>query len=306
MKVLVTGGAGFIGTHVVKQLLMEDAEVVVVDNLTTSKGNHLPKGVKLYKENIEGKEMKRIFKEEAPDYLIHLAAQVSVRRSMEDPYADCISNIVGTLNLLRNCITYKVKKIIFASSAAVYGEPSYLPIDELHPKKSISYYSLSKNIAEEYITLFHKQCGLKYSILRFSNVYGPGQNPTGESGVISIFSDQILKGVSPVVYGGSQIRDFIYVKDVAKALSAATGVLENGIYNISSNTETSIKELLTTLIEITGINVTPKYLLTRKGDIMKSCLDNRKAIEELNWKPEYSLIDGLKHTVKALKKEQER
>jgi UDP-glucose 4-epimerase len=301
MKVLVTGGKGFIGLHLVEKLVNQNMQVAVIDNLATSKKGMLPKNVKLYKENIVNKCIEDIFKIENPDYVIHFAAQVSVQRSLEKPYQDCMANVAGTINLLENCIKSNVKRIIFASSAAVYGEPSYLPIDELHPKQSLSFYSLSKNTAEEYIKMFHKQFGLKYSILRFSNVFGPGQNAEGEAGVISIFIDRLLKGIPPVVFGGEQTRDFVYVKDVVRAIMAALQISENGIYNISTNTETSVKELLTILADILNVRGTAEYKPPRAGDIVRSKLDNRKAADILGWIPKYSLKEGLQKTIETAK-----
>ncbi|PAQ16064.1 hypothetical protein CD798_03225 [Bacillaceae bacterium SAOS 7] len=191
--------------------------------------------------------------------------------------------------------------MIFASSAAVYGEPCYLPIDEAHPKQSLSYYALSKTTAEEYIQLFSKQFGLNYSILRFSNVYGPGQNVDGEAGVISIFIDQLLKDMTPTIYGGKQTRDFVYVKDVVSALVKTAQIDSNGIFNISSNTEITIKEVLEALMKNIPTNAPPQYAAPKVGDILKSRLNNKKAMNALQWKPLHSLSEGLTHTVKSYK-----
>lgn len=297
MKVLVTGGAGFIGEHFTKKLLKENYEVVIVDNFSSGMRNEITKDTILYDVNIEDEVMGAIFLKEKPDYVVHLAAQVSVNRSIQYPFVDCLTNITGTVNLLENSIKYNVKKFVFASSAAIYGEPVYLPIDELHPQQPISFYSLSKMTAEKYIILYEKLFGLNYCITRFSNVYGPGQNSDGEAGVISIFLDRIIANKSPIVYGGEQTRDFVYVKDVANAIYKAMKYENNEIFNISSNTETKINDLLKLMIKTIRNDVTPEFKCAREGDIVHSKLDNTRISKLLNWSPSYSLKAGLDETI---------
>lgn len=297
MKVLITGGAGFIGLHFVQKLLKEKIDVVIVDNLSSSIKERIPKSAAFYEIDIEDKSIENIFVIEKPDYVVHLAAQVSVQVSLKDPLADCLANIAGTVNLLQNCVKYNVKKFIFASSAAVYGEPEYLPIDENHPQHPISFYSLSKQTSEQYIKLYAKHFGLNHSILRFANVYGPGQNAHGEAGVISIFLNSIFKQTPPIIYGGEQTRDFVYVKDVAEGIYSALYYGKNDTFNISTNTETKINKLLTLMLKKVNTHLTPVIKPPRAGDIAESRLDNTKALTELPWVPRYSLERGLQETI---------
>jgi UDP-glucose 4-epimerase len=297
MKVLVTGGAGFIGLHFVEKLLKEKMEVVIVDNLSSGIKERVPKSAAFYEIDIENLSIENIFAFEKPDYVVHLAAQVSVPFSMKNPYADCLANIAGTVNLLQNCVKYNVKKFIFASSAAVYGEPAYLPIDEDHPQHPISFYSLSKQTSEHYIKLYTKHFGLDHSILRFANVYGPGQNAHGEAGVISIFLNSIFAQTPPIIYGGEQTRDFVYVKDVADGLFSALHNGRNCTFNLSTNTETKINELLILMLKKVNTNLNPVIKPQREGDIGQSRLDNTKALTELQWIPRYTLDRGLQETI---------
>ena len=297
MKVLITGGAGFIGLHFVEKLLKETMDVVIVDNLSSGIKERIPKSAVFYEVDIEDLSIENIFAIEKPDYVVHLAAQVSVQVSMKNPLEDCLTNIAGTINLLQNCVKYNVKKFIFASSAAVYGEPAYLPIDEDHPPHPISFYSLSKQTSEQYIRLFAKHFGLNYSILRFANVYGPGQNSHGEAGVVSIFLNSIFEQTPPIIYGGEQTRDFVYVKDVADGIYSALHNGRNRTFNISTNTETKINELLTLVVKKVNTNLNPVIKTPREGDIGQSRLDNTKALTELHWVPRYSLDRGLQETI---------
>jgi UDP-glucose 4-epimerase len=297
MKVLVTGGAGFIGLHFVEKLLKEKMEVVIVDNLSSGIKERVPKSATFYEIDIENLSIDNIFAFEKPDYVVHLAAQVSVPFSMSNPYADCQANIAGTVNLLQNCVKYNVKKFIFASSAAVYGEPAYLPIDEDHPQHPISFYSLSKQTSEQYIKLYTEHFGLDHSILRFANVYGPGQNAHGEAGVISIFLNSIFAQTPPIIYGGEQTRDFVYVKDVADGLFSALHNGRNCTFNLSTNTETKINELLILMLKKVNTNLNPVIKPQREGDIGQSRLDNTKALTELQWIPSYTLDRGLQETI---------
>ncbi|MBT2639682.1 NAD-dependent epimerase/dehydratase family protein [Bacillus sp. ISL-39] len=300
MKSLITGGAGFIGRHLIEKLIKEKHEIIVIDNMSSAEEREFPENARFYKRNIEDESIGEIFEKEKPDYVFHLAAQVSVQKSMNDPYRDCLSNIAGTVNLLRFSSKYKVKKYIFASSAAVYGEPEYLPIDEQHRKQSLSFYSLSKNTAEEYIRLFNKAFPLNFVILRFANVYGPGQNANGEAGVISIFMDQLSKGLTPVVFGGNQTRDFVYVKDVADAMHAVLETQESGTFNVSTNTETSIIELLELIQKCMRRKTETLTEPPRPGDIKNSRLDNSMIKEVIKWTPKVTLNEGIKYTLEDI------
>lgn len=302
MKVLITGGAGFIGSHIVEELLNKKYEIVVVDNLVTGFFDNLPKEAKFYRMDLDDTEFEYVFEQERPDYVIHLAAQASVTASMKNPYLDFLTNTVGTVKTMLLSKKYKVKKFIFASTAAVYGEPSHFPIDERHLIDPQSFYSLSKHSAENYIKLIDTSSGIDSCILRFSNVYGPRQNTNGEAGVISIFINQLLANESIKIFGGSQTRDFIYVKDVAVACRLAMEGEHTGTFNISSCTETVINELYRLISEIIGERKTPVYESKRNGEIEKSILDNQKACRELGWILHYSLSEGLKETVEYYSK----
>jgi len=298
-KALITGGAGFIGSHIALKLLRENIEVAVVDNLSKGNKSNLPGNLSFYNVNILNEaELEEIFLKERPDYVIHQAAQVSVQSSMEDPAYDAKINTIGTLNLLRLSAKYKVKKFIFASTAAVYGMPLYLPIDELHPANPISFYGVSKLTSETYIQLFKKFHGLDYCILRYGNVYGPKQNAQGEAGVISIFIDRLLSNQPLEIYGdGKQTRDFIYVKDIANGCYLALLNGTNDILNLSTETQTSISDLAEVLVQISGRKAPIVYHQAKEGDIPCSCLKNQQAIEKLNWAPSYSLLEGLNETM---------
>ncbi|HDX9591114.1 TPA: NAD-dependent epimerase/dehydratase family protein [Bacillus pseudomycoides] len=303
MKVLVTGGAGFIGSHIVESLLENNVETVVVDNLTTGyKENILPQTT-FYYFDIRDPNIDKIFMIEKPDFVIHQAAQVSVQESLKQPFYDCSENVMATINILQSCIKYNVKKMIYASTAAVYGDPKYLPVDENHPLNPVSFYGLSKLTSETYTQLFAKIYGLKYTILRYSNVYGARQNADGEAGVISIFIDRLLKNVSPIVYGdGKQTRDFIFVKDVAHANFLALTNADNQICNISSNQQISVNELISVICSLMKRKETQIYKDERPGDIVHSYLLNDHARKNLMWQPKFSLFQGLEETISFFKK----
>lgn len=297
MKVLVTGGAGFIGSHIVDELLEKKYEVVVIDNLITGHESRIPNGVKLIKADIRD-SLDSAFMSEKPDVVIHQAAQVSVANSTVQPFYDADENIMGTINLLNLSVKYNIKKFIFASSAAIYGNPGQLPITENHPSQPISFYGLSKLTSESYIQLFSKFHGLSYAILRYSNVYGMRQDANGEAGVIAIFKEKILSGENPNIYGdGLQTRDFVFVKDVAKANAAAITNGNKGIYNISSNSQVTVLDIIKEFRNITNSNVTPVFCEAREGDIRDSVLSNVKARTELNWSPDETIRTGLKKTM---------
>lgn len=302
MKVLVTGGAGFIGSHIVDKLLESSYQVIIVDNLSTGREENLNQSAKFYKSDLRSRQdLQDIFALERPDYVVHHAAQIDVQASLSNPVFDAETNIVGTINLLTCCADYQVRKITYASSAAVYGNPQYLPVDEQHSIQPMSYYGISKHVPEHYIRVFAKLHGFGYTILRYANVYGERQDPKGEAGVISIFIDKLLENVAPFIYGaGEQTRDFIYVKDVAAANLAALDCQENEVFNVSTNTETSVNELFSLLSNLLGKEIGPVYKDPRPGDIENSYLDNEKIRRVLGWRPQYDLFSGLEQTVARL------
>lgn len=295
MKVLVTGAAGFIGSHVVQVLLEQQFTVVAVDNLSTGKRDRIPTGVKFYEMDVTNNDVGNIFTNEQPDYVIHLAHQIAVCDSKLKPMKDEHASLLGTLNILRLSNEYKVKKCIFASSAAVYGNSSILPSKEDSKLAPRSFLTLCKLSAENYVQLYKKLFGLNSCILRFSNVFGPTQT----NGVIISFLNCLLDGESPVIFNdGYQTRDFIYVKDAAAACIQALISESTGVFNISTSTEISIQQVFEELTRITGIQTNPVYETLREEEINRSVLSNEKAMSTFNWNPVYSLASGLEETVR--------
>ncbi|MGJ7923303.1 NAD-dependent epimerase/dehydratase family protein [Neobacillus sp. LXY-4] len=298
MKVLITGGAGFIGSHVVDLVGQTGYEPVVVDNLSTGKREFIHPSYRLYEIDITSPFLKDVFKKEKPDVVIHLAAQVDVAFSIKDPVSDASQNILGTIHLLNCCQEFNVKKFIFSSSCAVYGEKDDVSIMETSPLQPLSYYGISKYTSELYIQTFNKLHQLPFTILRYANVYGPRQTPKGEGGVVSIFFNKTLKGESPIIFGdGGQTRDFVYVKDVALAnlLSIHNG--KNEIFNIGCNSKTSINELYNKIKNLSSKDVSAIYMPARDGDIRHSRLDINKASTILGWQPSFNLETGLVETL---------
>ncbi|WP_297423400.1 NAD-dependent epimerase/dehydratase family protein [Clostridium sp.] len=294
MKVLITGGAGFIGSHVVDLLIKNDYDVCVLDNLTHGKRKNLNPNVTFYNIDIRKEDVFNIFEKERPDIVVHNAAQISVSNSLEKPLEDAQVNIIGSINILEASRRFKVQKIIYPASAAIFGEPEYLPIDEKHSLNMISHYGVSKHVVEHYLEVYKKLYDIDYVILRYSNVYGPRQDSTGEGGVVAIFFEKMIKGHAPCIYGnGEQIRDFVYVKDVAKANLIAIQGNRSGIYNVCTNTKTTVNNLFSYIRDIIRNDIEPLYLEERKGDIRQSYMTYEKIRNELGWNPDYSIQNGL-------------
>lgn len=299
---MVTGGAGFIGSNLVDQLVKEH-DVVVVDNLVTGKKEHINKAAKFYHADVTTPHLRNIFRREKPEIVFHLAAQINVRKSAEDPIFDAKTNILGTLNLLTSCVEFGTKKIINSSSGgAVYGEPRSLPVNEEHPINPLSQYGLSKFVGEKYIELYKRIHDLNCSILRYSNVYGPRQDPSGEAGVISIFIGKLLREERPIIFGdGEQTRDFVYVDDVVKA--NLISLKKDGTYNIGTGKETSVNEIFEMLSNLLGTDVKPFHDKPVEGEVRRICLDVTKAKRELNWKARTPIEKGLNETIKWARNE---
>jgi UDP-glucose 4-epimerase len=301
MKVLVTGGAGFIGSNLVDELIKEN-EVVVIDNLSTGNIRFVNKKARFYNCDVtNGNHVKKVFEiEKNFDYIFHLAAQVSVPDSVKDPAFDAGINILGILNLLKESAKIGLKKFIFSSSGgAIYGEADVVPTPEEYPIIPISPYGISKYVSEKYLYFFKREYGVDYTILRYANIYGPRQGLSKESGVISIFVQKFVKGETPVIFGdGSAVRDYVYVRDVVKANILAMTHGSGEAVNISTSEGTTVNELFEKLNNIFGRKQKAVYGKERPGDIHTSILDNSKAKEVLDWVPEYSLENGLKDTVK--------
>ncbi len=295
MKALVTGGLGFIGSHLVDALLEQGHKVAVVDNLSTgSMHNRHPKVRHLYLADVAGHELQYAFTEFSPDVVYHLAAQVSVAKSLQEPLVDAAWNVLGTVNLLEHCKRNNVRKLIYASSAAIYGTPKQLPITEEHPIEPLSCYGISKYTPELYIKTYASLHGLNYTIFRYANVYGSRQPFEGEGAVIPVFINSLIEGVSPNINGdGEQTRDFIYVKDVADACILAAEKADGATLNLSTNAPVTINELFDILRSIAGSDIAPNHNAPRVGDIKDSYLDNAKLKQVLGFAPKYTLKQGL-------------
>ena len=299
MKILVTGGAGFIGSHVVDAFIADGHEVVVVDDLSTGKREHIHPEARFYHLDIRDEGLEEVFAVERPEIVSHQAARANVRESMEVPilYADV--NVIGSLNLLENCRKYGVRKIVYASTGgAVYGEPRFLPADESHPVNPLDPYGASKHHVEHYLYLYRANYGLEYTTLRYPNVYGPRQDPYGEAGVVAIFTSQMLQGQQAVINGsGEQERDFVYVGDVARANLLAQDAGDGEIYNIGSGVGTSVNEIFWKLKELSGYPLGPVHGPPKQGEVFKIYLDASRARQELGWEPKVGLEEGLAMTV---------
>jgi UDP-glucose 4-epimerase len=300
MRVLLSGGAGFIGSHVADQLLGRGHEVAVVDNLSSGKRENIPERAVFYERDIRDGCVE-VFEEFRPEAFCHHAAQIDVRRSVREPDFDAEVNVLGTIRLLENCIRYGVEKVVFASTGgAIYGEQYEFPApEEDHPLYPVSPYGVSKLAGERYLHFYHAQYGLRYAALRYGNVYGPRQDPHGEAGVVAIFSGNLAAGRTSTIYGsGEQTRDYIYVGDVARVtVVALEGEVSPGAYNIGTGIETNVNQLYEALRQISGRDLPPEYGPARPGEQLRSCIDPSKAARILGWRPETELAGGLKHTL---------
>lgn len=296
--ILVTGGCGFIGSHVTDALIEKKYKVLVMDNLSSGSMENLNSKAQFVKGDITNTEdIEAIFKQYPIDAVCHHAAQISVAVSMENPVFDINTNIIGIINLLQACEKYKVKRFVFASSAAIYGNPVYLPIDENHPKNPLSFYGLSKLASEQCIRIFAQDTDMTYAILRYANVYGPRQRAEGEGGVVAVFMNRMVANKECFIHGdGKQTRDFIYVKDIAAANVKALQCHVSFTANVSTNVYTDIVTLFNVMKKETGYEKQAVYTQPRKGDIKDSYLKNTGIHELLSWYPEYDLSKGLKET----------
>lgn len=299
MKVLVTGGAGFIASHIADAFLEAGHDVVILDDLSTGFEKNINPKAKFVKLDIRDKEVENLFRDEKFDVINHHAAQMDVRRSVADPAFDAGTNIIGTINLLQNSIKYGVKKFMFASTGgAVYGEQEYFPADENHPTNPVSPYGISKLSVEKYLFFYYNEYNLNYTILRYANIYGPRQNPFGEAGVVAIFTSKMLKGEQPVINGtGKQTRDYVFVKDVVNANLITLDDTASDIYNVGTSKETDVNYLFNTLNEIIGKNYEEKHGPAAPGEQMRSVITSDKMFNKFNWKPSTELKEGLKETV---------
>ena len=306
MKVLVTGGAGFIGSHLVDRLIQEGNQVVVIDNLSTGKRKQVNKKAVLYKMDIRSKRVERVFRKERPLTVVHLAAQIDVRHSTESPGFDADVNILGTLNLLEHAVRNGVRKVSFASSGgAVYGEQEVFPAAESHRTEPLSPYGISKLAGEKYLAYYANTMGLRSVVLRFANVYGPRQDSEGEAGVVAIFSKLMLEGGQPIINGtGKQTRDFVYVDDVVESIMATIGEEIQGIFNVGTGQESTVNECYGIIKALANSSCKDLYGAAKKGEQFRSVLDVTKLKERFGWDPQVSLPEGLKLTVEFFQGQQ--
>ncbi len=307
-KILVTGGAGFIGSHVVELFLARGFEVVILDDLSTGRASNINPQAKFYQMDIRNPDIRKIFEAEKPDYISHHAAQMDVRRSVAQPLFDADVNILGSINLIECAKEFGVKHFVYISTGgAVYGEPERVPCEETDPINPICQYGASKHTVEHYLFMYHVNYGLKYTVLRYPNVYGPRQDPHGEAGVVAIFTGKMLAGEPVTVNGdGEQTRDFVYVGDCANANYLAVTVEHApGIYNIGWGRPTSVNEIFNTLAKVTAFPHPIMYGPAKLGETRHIYLNAAKAGRELGWSPTLSLEEGLEKTVAYFKEKEQ-
>jgi UDP-glucose 4-epimerase len=305
MKVLIAGGAGFIGSHIAELALSKGYEVVCLDNLSRGHKSNVPKGARLIEADVLSKDIFDILKTEKPDIVCHHAAQINVRTAIENPVYDAEQNILGLLNLMEASRKSGVEKVVFASSGgAIYGEQLYFPADEEHKVQPLSPYGITKLTGEKYLDFYRNIHSMKTVALRYSNVYGPRQDSKGDAGVVAIFATSFIGGQKPVIFGdGEQTRDYVYVKDVARAnLLAFDLSVSEGVFNIATGVETSVNELFRLVNEKAGTSIVPSYGDARDGEVSRSSLDASLAGKVLKWTPTVNLNDGLTETVQWFKK----
>lgn len=298
MKIILTGGAGFIGSWVADYYLKNNHEVLIIDNLSSGKRENVPSSAELVEADIRDADaMEKIFKEFKPEIVNHHAAQTNVRVSVEDPQFDASINIVGTLNVLENSRKAGVKKFIFASTGgAIYGEPEILPADESMKEEPLSPYGVSKLCTEFHLAYYKQVHGLSYTALRYANVYGQRQNPHGGAGIVSIFCTNMLNGTVCNIFGnGEQTRDYIHCEDVAMANTLCL-TAPDGVYNIGTSVETSINSVFKSLKEISGSDCDIQYLPEKLGDVKRISLSNSLANQKFQWMPRVTFYEGLKKT----------
>ncbi len=304
-KILVTGGAGFIGSHVGDLLIEAGHQVVVVDDLSTGFRRNVNLKAAFVELDVRSPELEEVFKRERPGFVCHLAAQIDVRRSLKEPLFDAATNILGSINLLECCVKHQVGKIIYASTGgAIYGNPEVLPASESCPPAPVCHYGVSKYAVEHYIRLYNHLYGLRFTVLRFPNVYGPRQNPQGEAGVCSILIGLMLDGKQPTLYGfGEPLRDYVFVGDIARAHLLALDRGDGETMNAGSGRGASVREIFDVLKDILDFDGEPILEPLRPGEVDRIYTTGDRAAEVLQWKPEIDLREGLRRTVEHIRQE---
>ena len=309
MKILVTGGAGFIGSHIVDALVAAGHQVGVVDNLSTGKRAQVNRKARLSVVDLRSRRLARVFERLRPEVVVHLAAQMDVRRSVSDPAFDADVNVMGGLNLLDCCRRFEVGRIIYSSSGgAGYGDTDALPTPEEHPSRPESPYGITKVAFEMYLAAWQRMFGISGIALRYANVYGPRQDPLGEAGVVAIFCHRLLSGQAPIIYGdGEQTRDYVYVDDVVAAnVRALERPHATGCVNIATGLETSVNALSRQLADAAGLRLAPAHAPARTGEQLRSCLDPSLAKRLLDWQPAVPLETGLARTFAFFASQEDR
>ena len=304
-KILVTGGAGFIGSHVVDLFIEAGHQVAVVDDMSTGFRRNVNPEAALVELDVQSPELDEVFKEERPGFVCHLAAQIDVRRSLKEPLFDAATNILGSINLLECCVKHQVGKIIYASTGgAIYGNPEVLPASESCPPAPVCHYGVSKYAVEHYIRLYNHLYGLRFTVLRFPNVYGPRQNPQGEAGVCAILIGLMLDGKQPTLYGfGEPLRDYVFVGDIARAHLLALDRADGETMNVGSGRGASVREIFDVLKGVLDFDGEPILEPLRSGEVDRIYTTGDLAAEVLQWKPEIDLREGLRRTVEHIRRE---
>lgn len=300
MKILISGGAGFIGSHVADALLEEGHEVHIVDNLSGGFEHNVPEEATFHKMDIRDEQIHKLWAEENFSVLYHLAAQMDVRKSVADPQYDADVNVKGFLNLMEAGRKNGLEKTIFSSTGgAIYGEPEYAPQDENHPLKPLSPYGITKRVSELYLFFYEKTHGIDWISLRYGNVYGPRQSPHGEAGVIAIFTERMLQNQQAFINGdGKQTRDYVFVKDVVQANMKALIHDKNDIFNVGTGSETNVETLFQEIQRLTETTIDQKHAEAKPGEQQRSVLSTQKIENELGWQQNYTIKEGLYETVK--------
>jgi len=303
MNILVTGGAGFIGSNVSDAFIKEGHNVVIVDNFSSGKQENVNPKAKVYKMDIQDPAVENIFRDEKIEVMCHHAAQMDVRRSVADPKFDASVNVLGFLNMMEFGRKYGLKKVLFSSTGgAIYGEQDYFPADEKHPMQPLSPYGITKLVTEKYLFFYKEIYGIDHVILRYANIYGPRQNPHGEAGVVAIFTQKMLKGEQPIINGeGKQTRDYVFVGDVVQANLLGLKYSGSNIFNIGTGIETNVNQLFHHIKTLTGAKCEEKHVPAKVGEQMRSVISSKKIGEMLGWKPTVTLAEGLKKTVEFFK-----
>jgi len=300
MRILITGAAGFIGSHIAHAYQVAGYEVGGIDNLTTGNRRNLPAGIRFWEADLaDESQLERIFQEFGPEVISHHAAQVNVRVSVQEPLEDARTNVLGSLALLAQAVRWGTRRVIYASSGgAVYGEPDNLPVREDHPVRPLSNYGVSKFVTELYLRTFHANGGPEPVILRYPNVYGPRQNPAGEAGVVAVFTTQLLRQEQPRIYGdGRKTRDYVYIDDIVEANRRALESSACGVFNLGWGKEITDFEVFQTVSQALGSSLEPRYEEKRPGEIDRICLDATRARDTLGWAPCIDFGAGVRSVV---------